>query len=118
MKPDIDRLARERLADIVDPCSVGAGNPMDVVEMGLVDDIRMEDGELIISMCLTSPQCLMLEHFAMEARRVTADLPGVSMVTVRGDNGMIWSPERMSSEARDRRRRHLIQLSSPRPRLG
>jgi metal-sulfur cluster biosynthetic enzyme len=118
MNRDLDRLVRERLADLVDPCSVGAGNPMDIVEMGLVDDIRLQDGDLIISMCLTSPQCLMLEHFAVEARRVTADLPGVSTVTVRGDNGMVWSPERMSPEAADRRRHHLVRLGSSHPRPG
>jgi metal-sulfur cluster biosynthetic enzyme len=106
----IGRLVRDRLADVVDPCSVGAGNPMNVVEMGLVDDVRLDDGELTIRMCLTSPQCLMLEHFAVEARRVTSDLPGVRTVTVRGDNGMEWTPDRMSTAARDRRRRHLLRL--------
>jgi metal-sulfur cluster biosynthetic enzyme len=112
MTVDIGRLVRERLADVLDPCSVGAENPIDVVGMGLVDDVRLEDGELTIQMCLTSPQCLMLEHFAVEARRVTADLPGVRTVTVRGDNGMEWTPDRMSAAARDRRRRHLLRLSA------
>ena len=114
MSTDIEQLVRERLADVIDPCSVGAGNPMDVVEMGLVRDVRLESGELTIQLCLTSPQCLMLEHFAVEARRVTDGLPGVRAVTVRGDNGMEWTPERMSPAAASRRRQHVLRLGAVR----
>ena len=111
MNGSVDAIVRDRLTRVMDPCSVGSGNPMSVIEMGLVDSVLLDDGELTIEMCLTSPQCLMLEHFAVEARRVTADLPGVRKVTVRGDQGMTWTPDRLTAEAKDRRSRHLLALT-------
>lgn len=110
MSADIEPLVMDRLAEIIDPCSVGAGNPMNIVEMGLIKEISFHDGELSIRMCLTSPTCLMLEHFVVEAQRVTAELPHVRDVIVRGDSGLEWSSQRMSEEAKDRRSARLSRL--------
>ena len=110
MSPELEHEVRSRLAQVIDPCSVGAGNAMNVVEMGLIKELRLEDGELSVLMCLTSPQCLMLEHFVAEARRVTADLPGVHRVVVKGDSGTEWSSARISPEARSRRDQHLQRM--------
>lgn len=110
MSADLEQAVMARLAEIVDPCSVGAGNPMNIVEMGLIKAITFTDGKLSIRMCLTSPTCLMLEHFVVEARRVTAELPQVRDVVVRGDSGTEWSSERMSPEAKDRRSARLSRL--------
>jgi metal-sulfur cluster biosynthetic enzyme len=102
----------ERLTDIADPCSVAAGNPMNIVEMGLIKDVALLNGRLEVSMCLTSPTCPMLEHFAKEMRRVLADMPEVVAIDIHGDTGMEWTPERLSADARARRRLHLVSLQS------
>lgn len=110
MSGEIEQVVLARLTDIVDPCSFGAGNPMNIVEMGLIKNVEFDNGHLSIQMCLTSPQCLMLEHFVTEARRVTAELPQVIDVVVRGDSGTEWTSDRMYAEARDRRRTHLSRM--------
>jgi metal-sulfur cluster biosynthetic enzyme len=110
MMPELESEVWSRLGRIIDPCSVGSGNEMSIVDMGLVDSVELHEGDLRICLCLTSPQCLMLEHFATEARGLLADLPEVLAVTVRGDNGTNWHESRLSSVARARRNQHLSRL--------
>jgi len=105
-------LVEEQLRKVIDPCSVGSGNPMNIVEMGLVKEIGIDGGTVRVDLCLTSPICMMLEHFVAEARRLIAPLPGVAEVDVRGDAGLAWSPDRIQEGARQRRRAHLELLMS------
>lgn len=103
---------RHRLEGVIDPCSVAAGNEMNILEMGLVDRIELTDGHLDVGMRLTSPQCPMLQHFVAEVSRVLDGIPGITDVTVRGDSGMNWTPDDMTPEARQRRRSHLGRLAA------
>ena len=107
-------LIDERLRQVIDPCSVGSANPMNIVEMGLVKAIDIQDGHVRIQLCLTSPTCMMLEHFVAEARRLVGPLPGVHAVDVRGDVGLEWTPDRIDEKARRRRRLHLDLLAARR----
>ncbi|MGQ4598934.1 iron-sulfur cluster assembly protein [Nocardia sp. R6R-6] len=102
----------EQLREVIDPCSVGSGNPMNIVEMGLIKAIDINGGAVRIDMCLTSPTCMMLEHFVAEARRFIGRLPGVTEVDVRGDVGLEWTPDRIDDAARSRRRTHLDLLTA------
>ncbi|NKQ56148.1 DUF59 domain-containing protein [Amycolatopsis sp. K13G38] len=108
-----------RLREIIDPCSVGSANPMNIVEMGLVKGIDVEDGHVRVQLCLTSPTCMMLEHFVAEARRLLDPLPGVTEVEVLGDAGLEWTPDRIDENARRRRRLHLeLLMSRPAAKSG
>jgi metal-sulfur cluster biosynthetic enzyme len=107
---ELNELVRGRLADVLDPCSVAAGNPMNVLDMGLVKDVVVSGASLHVQMRLTSPQCPMLQHFVSEVNRVMADLPEIHRVTVRGDSGMDWTPQDMTDEGRRSRHDHLLRL--------
>ena len=117
-----DRLEREildRLSEIQDPCSVGSGTPMNLVEMGLVEKIDLaEEGRVTLHLRLTSPTCNMLGFIAEEATRRLAGMPGVGQVEVVSDQGLDWSPSMMSPEASERRRKRIEMLKAraPRPR--
>lgn len=70
----------------------------DVVALGLIYDIRVEDGGLVIDITLTTPGCPVSEQLPAESaeavRRVLPEYP----VRVNIVWEPPWTPERMSEE--------------------
>lgn len=96
------------LDEIKDPCSVASGAPLGLVEMGLIKQLDISGtGEVDISLCLTAPFCHMIAFFQKESTTRVGALPGVTQVTLKPDNGLDWSPSRMSPAAQARRRQLL-----------
>jgi metal-sulfur cluster biosynthetic enzyme len=98
---------RDRLATIIDPCSAAAGRPLNILDMGLVKGIELEDGGLTVHLRLTSPMCGLGWYFVQQADRQLSDLPGVTHVMVTLDNGLEWTPEAMAPAVREARARWL-----------
>jgi metal-sulfur cluster biosynthetic enzyme len=110
---DLERAVLERLNGIQDPCSVAAGTSMGLTEMGLVEAVTVSaDGDVRISLRLTSPTCNMLGFMAEEAHERVRGLPGVRSVDVVADQGLDWSPSMMAPAAQQRRRERLIALQA------
>jgi metal-sulfur cluster biosynthetic enzyme len=98
-----------QLNSIGDPCSVAHGVAMGLDDMGLVEAVQVDqDGNVEIRLRLTSPTCVMVSYFKIQAEDRVAELPGVRSVTVTTDLGLDWTPE-MMSEAATRRRRAALQ---------
>jgi metal-sulfur cluster biosynthetic enzyme len=91
------------LQSVLDPCSAANGSNLDVVEMGLVDDIRVADGHVTVDLLLTTPACDMVAYFHESIEEHVGALEGVDSVEVRTDNGFEWT-EDMMTEAATRRR--------------
>lgn len=85
------------LDTIHDPCSVAAGRPLSVRQMGLVRSWRMADGELTVTFAVTFPGCTMAPHFTEAARAALASLPGVDRVTTHVDTDFVWTSEEMDA---------------------
>lgn len=102
----LEQQIRATLDEIKDPCSVAAGTPLGLDEMGLVRDVAIGDaGRVTISLRLTSPFCHMIGFFKIEAIERVGRLPGVVAVELVADNGLDWSPRDMRPSAtRDRQR--------------
>ncbi|MBK1787629.1 metal-sulfur cluster assembly factor [Prauserella cavernicola] len=101
------------LREVVDPCSVAAATPIDIVEMGLVDRIE-PDGEdgVAIRLSLTTPSCMMLGQLLDQIDRHVSPVLG-RRPEVTLDDGMTWTPERMTGNARairEARREVLLSL--------
>lgn len=104
------------LREVVDPCSVAAATPIDIVEMGLVDRIEPDDEKgVAIRLSLTTPSCMMLgqllDQIDQHVTPVLGRRPEVSL-----DDGMTWTPERMTGNARairEARRQTLLSLLPP-----
>jgi metal-sulfur cluster biosynthetic enzyme len=98
---DLETAVRERLNAITDPCSVAAGAPAGLVDMGLVHDVRITheaDGiRVSVVLGVTDPTCLMAGVFVAEARRRLANLPGVTAIDVALDHETIWTPQRLDA---------------------
>lgn len=96
-------MVRERLRDVVDPCSAATGSNLDMVEMGLVKSIAVDDEHVDIVMRLTTPMCHMIPYFKKEVEGHVGDLDGVHSVDLSTDDGTEWTESHMSAEATRKR---------------
>jgi metal-sulfur cluster biosynthetic enzyme len=62
--------------------------PVNIVELGLVYSIEIEDRSVDIAMTLTTPGCGMAGYITGEARQKLLDLEGVDKAEVR----LVWDP--------------------------
>lgn len=74
--------------------------PVDIVNLGLLYDVRIEDGVVQITMTMTSPGCPVTDFIRAEVERIAGALPGVDAVSVEFVWDPPWSPEMMSAEAK------------------
>ncbi len=98
---------RRAINEVIDPCSVAANRPMGIVEMGLVEDIVLEDGDLTVSLRLTSPSCMMVGVLTQHIRETSSQVAGVEHVAVKFDRGLDWSPDLIQLEMVEARHRRL-----------
>ncbi len=94
----------QALAAVVDPCSIATGVPISLPEMGLVEDIRLDGGEVEVVLRLTSPVCWQVTNIVGEVTRCVEALPEVTRCRCVVDPGWSWQPEMMSEAARARLR--------------
>jgi metal-sulfur cluster biosynthetic enzyme len=90
---------RAALNAIVDPCSVIAGTPIGLDEMGLVRQVTIRDHHVDVVIGVTEPMCLMGITFLRDARAVLGHLGGVESFDVRFDHDLRWNESMMSPQA-------------------
>lgn len=85
----------DRLRQVIDP-EVG----INVVDLGLVYDARIEGGQVDLDLTMTTPACPMSGYIAQEAQRALEGLPGLDDAEV----WLVWQPpwsfEMMDSDVR------------------
>lgn len=86
---------REALAAVYDP-----EIPVDILNLGLLYGVVIEDGIVRLTLTTTSPGCPVGEFLVQEIKRAVGAVPGVDGVAVELVWDPPWSPERMSPEAR------------------
>jgi metal-sulfur cluster biosynthetic enzyme len=109
----------EALSTVYDTCSLFNRTNLNIVEMGLVHDIEQEGGTVRVRLLLTDPMCLYQFEMRAQIIEALAALPDVEAVHVEPVAGKLWSPERMTADARARlervRRARLEQLGVAAP---
>lgn len=105
------RAVRERLDEIVDPCSEARGTDISIVEMGLLKRIEVDGGTVHVELRITSPSCMMVGYFIEEATERVGALSGVEEVTLETDAGLSWREEMMADSAQRRRQEHQQALA-------
>jgi len=104
------------LDEIKDPCSVASGLAFGLNEMGLVENVEVTSlGRAIVRLRLTAPFCHMIGFFKTEATRLALAFDGITSVELEADNGLDWSPSRMSPAARMRREQYLARMYASGP---
>ena len=90
------------LATVHDTCSLFNGTRLNIVEMGLVHDVKQERSSVRVRLLLTDPMCLYLFEMRSQIIEALSGVPGVDTVEVEPVAGKLWWPERMAPEARGR----------------
>ncbi len=76
--------------------------PVNIVDLGLIYDVQVEEGKVAVKMTLTAPGCGMGGMIAGQARQKILDLPDVEDATVDLVWDPPWDPSMMSTEARQK----------------
>jgi metal-sulfur cluster biosynthetic enzyme len=87
----------EALKDCYDP-----EIPVNVVDLGLIYDVKIIDDWVGVKMTLTSPGCGMSGMIAQAIRNRVLRIPGVHEADVRIVWEPQWTPSMMSEDARKR----------------
>ncbi|HEX7119835.1 MAG TPA: metal-sulfur cluster assembly factor [Longimicrobiales bacterium] len=68
---------------------------LDLVVLGLIYDIEIEDGHVRVTMSLTSPMCPVAPQIVEEARAAVEAVEGVESADVELTFEPLWTPERI-----------------------
>ena len=86
MKPEdsllMDKIV-EKLKNVYDP-----EIPVDIYELGLIYDVRINEKKVSMDMTLTSPHCPVAESLPMEVKRSVEEIPEIEEVEVK----IVWDP--------------------------
>jgi metal-sulfur cluster biosynthetic enzyme len=85
----------EALKDCYDP-----EIPVNLVDLGLIYDVKIIDDWVGVKMTLTTPGCGMSGMISQNVRNRVLKVPGVKEADVRIVWDPAWSPTRMSAEAK------------------
>ena len=73
---------------------------LNIVDLGLIYDVRVENTDVSVDMSLTSPGCPSGPEIMGEAERILKAIPGVGVVTVNLVWSPMWAPDRIEPRVR------------------
>ncbi len=76
--------------------------PVNIVDLGLIYDVQVEDDKVSVKMTLTAPGCGMGAMIASQAEQKILDIPGVNEASVELVWDPPWDPSMMSEEAKQK----------------
>lgn len=97
LPPATEEQVREALLDVIDP-ELG----INIVDLGLVYGVRVEDGVAILDMTLTSPACPLTDVIEGQVFNVLDGL--VADHTINWVWSPMWSPEMLTEDGREQAR--------------
>ena len=86
-------LVREKLVDVYDP-----ELRMSIVELGLIYDVDVSDGNVKVTYTLTSMACPLGPVIDGQIQNILTDLPGVKEVETEVTFDPPWDPRTMASD--------------------
>lgn len=114
--PDADAIGQEKPAEVAQPVDGDLEQavwaqlktcydpeiPVNIVDLGLVYSMTLQDGSVIVQMTLTAPGCGMGPIIASEARQKILTIDGITDANVELVWDPAWSPERISEDGRQK----------------
>ena len=74
--------------------------PVNVVDLGLIYEVRVDEGNVYVQMTLTAPGCGMGPMIAQQAEWAIAELEGVEDVQVEMTFDPPWTPDLISEDGK------------------
>jgi metal-sulfur cluster biosynthetic enzyme len=94
---------RRVVNEIVDPCSVAAGTPAGLVDMGIVESVDVTGSTVRVRLLPTSPACLVIGALGAEIEARVGALDWCSgAVAELADGDLVWDEERLAPAVRER----------------
>jgi metal-sulfur cluster biosynthetic enzyme len=96
--PSTDTL-RDKVVEVLGTCrdpEIG----LDIMSLGLVYELLLEDGKVHVKMTLTAIGCPWAQDLFDEVKAKIEEVPGVTNCTVELVYSPPWSPDMMSEDAR------------------
>jgi metal-sulfur cluster biosynthetic enzyme len=92
--PTVDDV-HDALSNVIDP-ELG----LDFVELGLIYDVAIEEGDVYVTFTLTSPGCPIGPQVGEQIEEFVGELDGVNRVYPKMTFSPPWTPDLMSEEAK------------------
>jgi metal-sulfur cluster biosynthetic enzyme len=90
----------DALGDVYDPCCADRG--ISIVDMGVVEDVRVADGHVEVDLVLTTGWCPFVASMSGAIPERLNGLAGVESVDVRVVWDPVWTKDRLSESAREK----------------
>ncbi|MUV85551.1 DUF59 domain-containing protein [Natronomonas sp. CBA1123] len=105
----------QQLEEVLDPCSCNTASPVSIVELGLVEEIQVEDRSVSIRLLPTSPMCLYMGQIMRDAEREVQKIDAIDDVDIEIINATekMWRPERLSEDLKKARDAGQLIKNSP-----
>lgn len=84
---------------VPEPCGILMREPIDICDMGLVDQIEHDDGHVRIVLVLTDASCVHFTGLQRYIADVVGELPGIASVAVTASTTEMWTPDRRRAPA-------------------
>ncbi|MBI5103832.1 MAG: metal-sulfur cluster assembly factor [Solirubrobacterales bacterium] len=98
----------DALREVYDPCCADRG--ISIVDMGVVEDVRVTGARVEVDLVLTTGWCPFVASMSTAIPERLHQLDGIEHVDVRTVWEPVWTPERLSESARDKLALPLEQL--------
>jgi metal-sulfur cluster biosynthetic enzyme len=86
----------DALKEVIDPELM-----INIVDLGLVYSITLDERQVQVEMTLTSPACPAGPQIVQQSKMAIERLPGIEKANIKLVMSPPWSPARMTDEARD-----------------
>jgi metal-sulfur cluster biosynthetic enzyme len=90
----------DALRDVYDPCCADRG--VSIVDMGVVEDVRVDGAHVDVDLCLTTGWCPFVLSMSDAIPERLRHMDGVETVDVKVVWDPVWTMDRLSESAREK----------------
>ena len=98
----------QALKEVYDPCCADRG--ISIVDMGVVEDVRVDGSRVEVDLVLTTGWCPFVASMSSTIPDALEHVPGVETVDVQVVWDPVWTMDRLSPEARQKLEMPLDEL--------
>jgi len=98
----------EALREVYDPCCADRG--ISIVDMGVVEDVRVDGSHVDVDLVLTTGWCPFVASMSSTIPDALTRLPGIDTVDVKVVWDPVWTMDRLSPSARQKLEMPLEEL--------
>lgn len=96
-------VVRDRVSEVLDPCSVHNGTRLTFADLGMIDDVSVDDaGTARIRLVLDDPLCVYMVEIITGLRAAALSVDGIAEARVEIAGDELWTPDRLPARTLER----------------